>query len=181
MGTTGVAAYGVIANLSLVVISVFTGLAQGIQPLISRYYGAGELRKTKKLFCYAGITAAVLSVLIYAGMFAGAWQIVAVFNSEGNAKLQQAAVEGVKLYFTAIIFAGFNIVTAIYFTSVGQAKPGNMISLLRGFVLIVPLVFLMSWMFGSEGLWLTFPLTEALTALAAGGMYVKYAPVLSDR
>ena len=41
-GNVGVAAYGVIANLSLVIIAVYTGIAQGIQPLISRSYGAGR-------------------------------------------------------------------------------------------------------------------------------------------
>lgn len=41
-GNTAVAAYGVIANLILVVIAIFTGIGQGIQPLISRAYGRGE-------------------------------------------------------------------------------------------------------------------------------------------
>ena len=38
-GNTGVAAYGVIANISLVVIAIYNGVAQGVQPLISRAYG----------------------------------------------------------------------------------------------------------------------------------------------
>ena len=43
----GVAAYGVIANLSLVILSIYTGISQGIQPLISRSFGAGgEERNT---------------------------------------------------------------------------------------------------------------------------------------
>ena len=41
-GNTGVAAYGVIANISLVVAAVFTGIAQGVQPLMSRFYGGGQ-------------------------------------------------------------------------------------------------------------------------------------------
>ncbi len=43
-GTTGVAAYGIVANLALVVLAVFTGMAQGIQPLLSRAYGWGTGR-----------------------------------------------------------------------------------------------------------------------------------------
>ena len=43
-GNVGVAAYGVIANLSLVVLSIFTGISQGIQPLLSARYGAGKRR-----------------------------------------------------------------------------------------------------------------------------------------
>ena len=41
-GNTGVAAYGVIANLSLVVIAIYTGIAQGVQPLMSSAHGTGE-------------------------------------------------------------------------------------------------------------------------------------------
>ena len=44
-GNTGVAAYGVIANLSLVVISIYTGISQGIQPLLSSGYGSGQIKK----------------------------------------------------------------------------------------------------------------------------------------
>lgn len=41
-GNTGVAAYGVVANLSLVAVAMFNGIAMGTQPLISDFYGRGE-------------------------------------------------------------------------------------------------------------------------------------------
>lgn len=167
-GNTGVAAYGVVANLSLVVVSVFTGIAQGIQPIVSKYFGMGETKKRQVIFRYAVFTVIVLSGLIYLGMSVGAEQVAAVFNSEDNQELQKIAVEGIQFYFIGIVFAGFNIVSAIYFTSTDQAKPANLISLLRGIVLIVPLAFLMSGLFGITGLWLTFPLTEFLVAIIGG-------------
>ena len=48
-GNVGIAAYGVIANLSLVVMSIFNGLAQGAQPLISQNYGQGKQENVRKL------------------------------------------------------------------------------------------------------------------------------------
>jgi putative MATE family efflux protein len=48
-GNLGVAAYGIVANLALVGIAVFTGLAQGIQPLISKYYGMENYNTVRKL------------------------------------------------------------------------------------------------------------------------------------
>lgn len=173
-GNTGVAAYGVIANLSLVVIAIFNGIAQGIQPIVSKYYGKREEKRVQAVFSYALITVVVLSAVIYAGMFGGAEQVAALFNSEGDTQLQKIAVEGIRLYFTAVVFAGCNIVTAIYFTSTDRAKPANIISLLRGIVLIVPLAFLMSGMFGMTGLWLTFPVTEFLVFLAGCMLYAKW-------
>lgn len=169
---TGVAAYGVIANLSLVILAVYTGIAQGIQPIISRYYGMGNQDHIRKIFRYAVITVAVFSVLIYAGMSGAAHQTAAVFNSEGNARLETIAVEGIRIYFTACIFAGFNIVMSIYFTSTDRAKPAGAISVLRGFVLIIPLAFLLSFLWKTTGLWLAFPITEWITAAVSLGLYL---------
>ena len=116
-GNVGVAAYGVIANLSLVIIAIYTGIAQGIQPIMSRNYGVGNHRNIQLILRYALITMLILSVLVYMGVFLGAEQIAAIFNSERNELLQTIAVEGLKLYFIACPFAGFNIIISIYFTS----------------------------------------------------------------
>ena len=48
-GNMGVAAYGVVANLSIVAFAIFNGLAQGAQPLISESYGKGQPTQVKKL------------------------------------------------------------------------------------------------------------------------------------
>ena len=48
-GNTGVAAYGIIVNIALVIISIFTGISEGIQPLVSRSYGKGEKDNVKKV------------------------------------------------------------------------------------------------------------------------------------
>lgn len=172
-GNTGVAAYGVIANLSLVVIAVYTGISQGIQPLISRYYGEGRWHQVQQVLRYAIITVFILSLIVYLGMFFGADFVAGIFNSEGSVRLQEIAVEGIRLYFTACVFAGSSIVLAIYFTSTDQAKPANIISVLRGFLLIVPMTFLMSAMWGMTGLWLSFPVTEFFVAIIAFILYKK--------
>lgn len=80
-GNTGVAAYGVIANLSLVAVALYTGIAQGIQPIISSSYGAGNIKDVRSILKYALITMLILSGLIYAGIYVGASSIAALFNS----------------------------------------------------------------------------------------------------
>ena len=56
---------GVPANLSLVVISIYTGIAQGTQPILSRVYGYGEHESQKKILKYALKTMLVISFGIY--------------------------------------------------------------------------------------------------------------------
>lgn len=164
-GNIGVAAYGVIANLSLVVIAIYTGIAQGIQPLVSRYYGGGESAKNKQIYRYGVWTIVLLSGLIFGGMFVGAEEITAVFNSERSIEMQQVAVDGIRLYFIGCGFAGYNIVLSIYLAATDRAKAANWLSVLRGFLLIIPVTFLMTAIWGITGLWLAFPVTEAIVTL----------------
>lgn len=170
-GNTGVAAYGVVANISLVVASIYTGIAQGGQPLISREYGRGR-RDSERLFLRLSLTSmAVISAAVYLVIFLFAGPIAEIFNSEGNAQLQEIAVSGLKLYFTSVVFMGYNTVISTYFTSVERAVPAHIVSLLRGLILIVPVAFLLSALWGMTGVWLAFPATEML--VAAVGLYFQ--------
>lgn len=170
-GNTGVAAYGVIANLSLVVIAIYTGIAQGIQPILSRSYGTGDRAGLTIILRCAMMTQVVVSLLIYGIVAAFAPQIAAVFNSEGSAALQAIAEQGLRLYFIACPFAGCNVVLSMYFTSTERPLPAHIISLLRGFFLILPLAFLLAWLGQMAGIWLAFPLTEFLVAALAVSLY----------
>ncbi len=171
-GNIGVAAYSVIANLSLVVISIYTGIAQGIQPIVSSNFGKGNRKHVEAILRYALIAAAAVSVLVYEVVFLGSEGIVSVFNSEQNAQLQEIAVTGMKIYFTACIFAGFNIIVAVYFTATEHALPAHIISLLRGFAVIIPMALALSAA-GILGVWSAFPATELLVALLGAVMLLK--------
>ena len=164
-GNTGVAAYGVIANLSLVVIAIYTGIAQGIQPLLSSYYGYGNRKNVNATLRYALICVLFLSVCVYLCTFFFANPIASVFNSEKNPVLQGIAASGLKIYFTGCVFAGFNIVVSVYFTSTEWPLPAHVVSLLRGFIVIIPAAFLMSSFAGITGVWASFPVTELLVSM----------------
>ena len=166
-GNTGVAAYGVVATLSLVVLSVYTGIAQGAQPLVSRAWGRRQRPQLRALLRYALAAALAFSAVLYAVVFFGAGPIAAIFNSERDPALQAIAVQGLRLYFLAAPFAGANIILAVYFASVEQAVPAQAVSLLRGLVVIVPLAVALAAAFGMPGVWLAFPVCETLVAAVA--------------
>lgn len=166
-GNTGVAAYGVVANLSLVVLSVYTGIAQGIQPLVSRAWGQGQRAALQRLLRYALGTALVFSAALYLVFFLGAGPIAGVFNSEQDPAMQAIACQGLRLYFLAAPFAGVNIILAVYFASVEQAVPAQAVSLLRGVLVILPMAVALAAAFGMVGVWVAFPVSEALVALVA--------------
>lgn len=181
-GNVGVAAYGVIANISLVVTAVYTGVAQGVQPLFSRVYGIGDRKTMRHLLCYAMVTMLILTCAIDAFLFVSADSIAALFNSERNPQLQEIAVDGLRLYFTGIVFVGFNSILSVFFTSTEKALPAHIISLMRGLILVVPVTMLLSSLWNMTGVWLALPITEGIVAVLGGILYRKlgktwYAPV----
>lgn len=172
-GNVGVAAYGVVANISIVVIAIYNGIAQGVQPLLSREYGRSQEKNVHRFLGWAMMLTVILAMVIYVGIYWNADVIAMIFNSGRDMDLQRIAVEGLKIYFTACPFVGANILLAIYFAATDQAAPAQMISLLRGLIVIVPLAFIMANVAGLTGVWMTFPLTELVVCVVACGLYKK--------
>lgn len=163
-GNTGVAAYGIIANISLVIVAIYTGIAQGIQPLLSRSYATGSTKQAQTILRYAMITMLIVSGILYLTILVFPQPIVAVFNSNNDAALQAIAITGLQLYFLSSPFVGYNIILSTFFTSVERAFPAHILSILRGLVLIIPAALILSALWGMTGVWLTYPLTEGTVA-----------------
>ncbi|MDU5105709.1 MATE family efflux transporter [Clostridium sp.] len=162
---TGIAAYGIIANLALIVISIFTGIAQGIQPIISKNYGEGKIKNIRTIFKYGIITSIILGVGCYLIGLSFSEEIVNLFNSEGDKALLSMAIEGINIYFSAFIIMGVNIVTTSFFASINKAKESFAISMIRGLIVVIPLILLLPNFLGMTGVWLTIPLAEVITLL----------------
>ena len=174
-GNVGVAAYGVVANISIVVIAIYNGIAQGVQPLFEAVTlgAASQKRIMHRFLSLAMMLTVILAMVIYVGIYWNADVIAMIFNSGREMDLQRIAVEGLKVYFTACPFVGANILLAIYFAATDQAAPAQMISLLRGLIVIIPLAFIMANVTGLTGVWMTFPLTELVVCVVAYGLYKK--------
>jgi len=163
----------VVANISLVIIAIYTGIGQGIQPLVSTFYGKGEKYMARKMLNYAMITMLILSFVIYTCIYLFADPITSVFNSENNMALQEIAVTGLKIYFIASPFIGYNIILSTFFTSVERAIPAYVLSLLRGFIFIIPFAFLLSALWSMTGVWMTYPMAEFLTTVIGVILYER--------
>lgn len=163
-GNIGVAAYGIIANLSLVAMSIFNGIGQGIQPIISTNFGLSNKEAIKRTFIYAIITAFILSILLYIITFLNSNFLVSIFNSSKDNVLEEIASKGLIIYFTGFIFAGFNLVATSFFNSINNPNKAFVISISRGFLLIIPLVIILSKTLSLTGVWLSFSVTELLSS-----------------
>lgn len=164
-GNIGVAAYGIIANLALVVLAVFTGISLGLQPLVSRAHGQRDGEAVRGLYRKGLLLSFVVgaAVCLIAVLFAPT--LVAWFNSEGDATLQAIAEQGLRLYFIGFLFVGHNLLTAALLGAVERPKSAFGISFFRGFAGILMVVSLLSVWLGMTGIWLAFPVVECLTLL----------------
>ena len=72
-GNMGVAAYGVVANIALVVIALFTGVSQGMQPVLSGCFSRGGHRSAALVYRAAVVTALALAAAAWllGSLFAG--------------------------------------------------------------------------------------------------------------
>ena len=164
-GNTGVAAYGVVANTSLVAVALFNGIAQGSQPLVSEAYGRDIHKDVKTYLKMAVTTAAGVSVLLVIFIYLFAPVVTAVFNGEHNRTLADYAETGLRIYFIGFLFAGINIVGTAILSAVESTKYAFAASISRGFVAIIFFAFILSAIFGLNGVWMAFPAAEFVTML----------------
>ena len=119
-GNVGVAAYGVTANLSVVAMCLFNGLAQGTQPLISESYGKGDHTQSRQFLTWGVIACLIVEALILVLTWSMTDPLIQIFNQEQNAELLHYAHSGLRLYFLGFLFAGINILLVAYFSASGE-------------------------------------------------------------
>lgn len=166
-GNLGVASYGIIANLALVGVAIFTGIAQGIQPLVSKGYGQRDGVLLKKVLKLALITSLTIATFIYTVTFVYADGVIRIFNSEQKMEIARIAKLGLRIYFIGFFFAGLNIILTMYLSATECAKDAFFLSIARGCVIIVPMVLLLSRVWGMTGIWFAYVLTEVIVTILA--------------
>lgn len=162
-GNIGVAAYGVIANISIVAMSIFNGVSQGVQPLISNSYGSNDKKQVRQLLKLTMGLGLLVEIIIIASAWGATDFLIGIFNSEGNKELVLYAHSGMRLYFLGYIIAGMNIILIAYYSATDKASLAFIASILRGAIAITICAIVMSKIWGINGIWLSFLAAEIIT------------------
>lgn len=173
-GNVGVSAYSVVANIAFVVLSMYSGVAQGVQPLLSEAHGRRDLKAKDTLLKYSLLTVGVVSSVIYVFIATFAPEITSIFNSEHNVRLAEIASFGMIIYFIGSIFASGNAIFSTYFASIEKPIPSQAITILKGLVIIIPFIYLFSHFMGMTGVWLAYVLTELFVLVMAVAIYILF-------
>lgn len=161
IGVNGVTAFTIVGYISYIFSMIILGFGQGICPLISFTYGAGEKelaksirRKTNLYVLCAGIlTISVMFLLSnwYSGIFVKNENVIGMIQS------------GISIFTLSFLFSGINTITSFYFTSIGRAKESASISVMRGLIVLLICIFTLPVLFGMTGVWMVAPVTELVT------------------
>ena len=164
VGETGIVAYAVLNYMHTVFLMLFIGVGASLQPISSYHYGAKLFERLKQFVRIGIFTGFIVGALIFAiGVF-GRSLIIWLFGIEGTEVISYIKI-GITLFFIGYLFLGINMVFTEFYQSIGKIRIAIMISLLRSFIIFIPLLFIMPILFGPNSIWLVFPIAEGLTMI----------------
>ena len=170
-GDLAISSVGIIYSVLMFILMPIFGLNQGAQPLIGYNYGAkrfDRVRDTSRLAIYAATSITTLGFLM-AQLAPEA--LVGLFVPD-NPALMAMAVPAMRRFFLMVPIIGFQIVASNYFQATGQPKKAMILSMSRQVLFLIPLIILLPFFFGLEGIWFAPPVSDLLSGLVTGTFFL---------
>lgn len=140
-GDIAVGAMTILTSVMQFAMLPLQGIAQGSQPIASYNYGAKNADRVKKTFRLLVITCLTYSTLLWAAVQIIPKVFVSIFTSD--AKLVAFTAPMLKIYLGGLFLFGIQIACQITFTSLGKAVNSIIVAVVRKFVLLLPLIYIM--------------------------------------
>lgn len=141
------------------------GIVQGMRPIIGFNYGAGEMKRVRKTLKVSLIfTAAIMLIGTLLSLFMTE-QIFSMFHAD--ASMLSVGVPALRIISLGFLISSFGVIYSGAFEALGQGLPSLVISLLRQFVIILLLSFVLPRYLGATGIWISFPIAEIIAAVVA--------------
>ena len=152
----------IVSSVRQLVETPIYAMNEGTSPILSYNYGACRPARVRKAM-------AVMSTMIL-GYTAVMWSIIILFPNaligifSSDAALMQDAVPALKQYFAAFICMDFQYIGQTVFKSLNKKKQAIFFSLLRKVFIVVPLTYMMPYMFymGTSGVFLAEPVSNII-------------------
>lgn len=173
LGENGIASYGIILNINLLIYLVFSGISQGAQPILSINYGAGLYTRVRETLRLGIKVSLVCGIFFYISLLIFRDPVILLFTRNNPAILEITKV-GFPIFFLGSIFTGLNLALGGFFQSIGNGKIASIINIMRGFVLIALGLLILPKLFGVIGIWSAYLVCEVLTFILATVYYKKF-------
>lgn len=146
------------------------GFTQGVQPIISYNFGAGNFDRVKKLYrsmitvCFLFAAMATVLVMIFPGFFAG------MFTND--VQLIALVEKMMPIFMCGMLIFGLQQGIQPTFLALGQAKLSLFIAIFRKVILLVPLALVLPLKFGVMGIYYAEPVSDVLSAVTATVLFL---------
>lgn len=162
------ACVGVISKVNMVFLSITIGLAQGCQPIWGFNYGAKAYKRVSDTYKYAFKVAFVVGLLFFLSFQFFPRQIISIFGS-GSEDYYRFAERYFKIYMFMTFANGLHPVSANFFTSMGKAKLGAVVSLTRQVLFLIPLIIIFPLFMGIDGVMYAGPIADGMAIIISLG------------
>ena len=136
------------------------GIAQGAQPILSYNYGAKNAARVRQTYRILLKTCLLYSLTIWAAVMLFPDLFVSIFNSK--AELVAFASRALRIYFGGMALFGIQIACQMTFVSLGKALSSVTVAVVRKFVLLLPLIYIMPHLVSEAvvGVYLAEPIAD---------------------
>lgn len=162
LGKESVATFSVISYVNQIACMCFVGITQGIQPLVSFYYGSDEPDAYKKLFKYSLYSVAGVAILILAVVFLFGENIFLLFFDAKETELINSSIIAIRKFTPSFLFVGFNLLISGFSSALLRPHYSIIINMLRSFILIVGALFFTTNILGPDYIWFSSIISEGI-------------------
>jgi putative MATE family efflux protein len=162
LGADGVAAFTAINYIHLIGVLLFLGISDGLIPVLSYNYGAGNYKRIEQLFRFAAVVNMGIGVTVFVLLQLLGSHAILLFFDGSESQSFKIANNGLHIFAFVFLVNGLNVLIIAYFTALGEAKHSFIIAMLHGLVFLLIGVSVLPFFFGINGVWAAIPLGELL-------------------
>ena len=149
---------GIYYKLQSFVFMPIFGLNNGMTPIVAYNYGARNKDRIMKALKYSFLSSVVIMVIGTAIFWLFPKELMILFSP--NEEMLRLGIPALRICSLCFILAAFDVIAIASFQSLGNGMYALYASFLRQLVLILPLAYVLSKMFGLEAVWYSIPLAE---------------------
>jgi len=170
-GDMAIGAYGIINRIFFVAAMIVLGINQGMQPIAGYNYGARLSDRVMEVLKLSIIAATTVTTTVFLLAQICPEILAKLFTTDHE--LISIATQGMRLVCLVFPIVGFQMVTSIFFQSIGITKKAIFLSLTRQLIFLLPGLLIFSRIFGTIGVWISFPVADSLASMISGYMLWK--------
>lgn len=162
-GDVALSAMGIVSKISMIILAICIGIGIGSQPILGFNIGAGNVVRVRKTYLSAIAAASICSFIGWGTCQLFPNAILKIFGSE-SATFTTFAVKCMRIYMLGVFTAGFQVVSTSYFQATGQPLKASVLSMMRQLILLIPMVLILSKIFGLDGILYAGPVADITSA-----------------